>query len=305
MNINNRRIFLKDFLKTLGGLSMIGIYPSILSADSKNPTKGVSMQTITLNNGLKMPILGLGMYNLDNPKNTLRDAISSGYRLFDSAQMYRNEKELGDAIKSSEIKRDEFFITTKLSRNTNYEATKASIDQSLKALGLDYIDLLLIHEPYRDAKEMYKAMEEFYKQGILKAIGISNFNANSYNSFVKTCEVIPAVNQVEMHLFFQQKELQKVMKKYDTKLQAWSPFGAGKNEIFENQALKAIAKNYNKTPAQIILRFLVEQDVIVIPKTSRINRMRENIDIFDFHLSKKDKEILQSFDTNKSLFGWY
>lgn len=305
MNINNRRIFLKDSLKTLGGLSMIGIYPSILNADSKNLSKADSMQTITLNNGVKMPILGLGMYNLDNPKNALRDAISSGYRLFDSAQMYRNEKELGDAIKSSDIKRDEFFITTKLSRNTNYEATKASIDQSLKALGLDYIDLLLIHEPYRDAKEMYKAMEEFYKQGILKAIGISNFNANSYSSFVKTCEVIPAVNQVEMHLFFQQRELQKVMKKYDTKLQAWSPFGAGKNGIFENQTLKAIAKNYNKTPAQIILRFLVEQDVIVIPKTSRINRMRENIDIFDFHLSQKDKETLQSFDTNKSLFGWY
>ncbi|MDE5602867.1 MAG: aldo/keto reductase [Helicobacter sp.] len=264
------------------------------------------MEFLTLNNGIKMPILGLGTYALTGAsgQKAMSEAIEVGYRLFDSAQMYANEAELGAAIRASGLKREEFFVETKLLDSSSEDATKKSIEKSLKTLGMDTIDLLLIHSPYPHSKAMYKAMESFYKQGILKSIGISNFGARAYNDFIQSCEVIPAVNQCETHLLMQQIPLREVMQNYGTILQSWSPFIAGKGSIFENATLQSIAQKYNKTPAQVILRFLVEQGIGVIPKSSKKNRMQENINIFDFALSEQDREILSGLDTNKSSFSW-
>ncbi|STQ86868.1 aldo/keto reductase [Helicobacter muridarum] len=271
------------------------------------------MQTLTLNNGITMPILGLGTYTLTGRagKKAMSEAIEVGYRLFDSAQMYRNESELGAAINNAikgGIKREEFFIQTKLLESSSEEEAKRSIEKSLKVLNLSYLDSLLIHMPYAQSKAMYRAMEGFYRQGILKSIGISNFGAKAYNEFIKTCEIIPAINQCETHLLMQQKPLREAMKAKGTLLQSWSPFIAGKNiarcPILENPTLVSIAQKYNKTPAQVILRYFIEQGISVIPKTSKKHRMVENINIFDFSLSPKDMEFLNGLDTNKSLFSW-
>ncbi len=302
--MQNRRDFLKTSAKiaslfAIGGLAS----QSLLANDSK---QGVKMEFLTLNNGIQMPILGLGTYALTGKsgQKTMSEAIEIGYRLFDSAQMYGNEAELGAAIRASGLKREEFFVETKLLDSSSEDATKKSIEKSLKTLGMDTIDLLLIHSPYPHAKAMYKAMESFYKQGILKSIGISNFGAKAYHDFVQSCEVIPAVNQCETHLLMQQIPLREAMKKHNTILQSWSPFIAGKGSILDNQTLKKLSAKYNKTPAQIILRFLIEQGIGVIPKTSKKNRLQENINVFDFALSEQDKKILIGLDTNKSSFSW-
>ncbi|MBD5168327.1 MAG: aldo/keto reductase [Helicobacter sp.] len=264
------------------------------------------MEFLTLNNGIQMPILGLGTYALTGAsgQKAMSEAIEIGYRLFDSAQMYGNEAELGAAIRASGLKREEFFVETKLLDSPSEDATKKSIEKSLKTLGMDMIDLLLIHSPYPHSKAMYKAMESFYKQGVLKSIGISNFGARAYNDFVQSCEVIPAVNQCETHLLMQQIPLREAMKKHGTLLQSWSPFIAGKGSILDNQTLKNLAAKYNKTPAQIILRFLIEQGIGAIPKTSKKNRLQENINVFDFVLSEQDRKTLIGLDTNKSSFSW-
>lgn len=311
----------REFLKAsacIAGLAAFGAFsPKLLAQDLKqtqrDSKKGVKMQTLTLNNGVTMPILGLGTYSLTGKagQKAMSEAIEVGYRLFDSAQMYHNEAELGavinNAIKGG-LKREEFFIQTKLLGANSEDSTKKSIEKSLQSLGLDYIDSLLIHEPYAQSKAMYKAMESFYKQGILKAIGISNFGAKAYKEFVQTCEIIPAINQCETHLLMQQKPLREVMKTKGTLLQSWSPFIAGKNvaggSILENPTLKSIAQKYDKTPAQVVLRFFIEQGISVIPKTSKKHRMQENFNVFDFSLSAQDKQILSSLDTNKSSFSW-
>lgn len=299
--MQNRR----DFLKTSAMASLFAFSGGVSHLFAKD-SQGVKMEFLTLNNGVKMPILGLGTYTLTgaNGQKAMSDAIEIGYRLFDSAQMYGNEFELGAAIRESGLKREEFFIQTKLLDSSNEDATKKSIEKSLKALNMDRIDLLLIHSPYPHAKAMYRAMESFYKQGILKSIGISNFGAKAYLDFVQSCEVIPAINQCETHLLMQQKPLREAMQKHGTLLQSWSPFIAGKNSIFDNPTLKTIAQKYNKTPAQVILRFLVELGIGVIPKSSKKQRMQENINIFDFTLSEQDKKILMGLDTNKSSFSW-
>ena len=309
----------REFLKTssyIAGLATFGACVPLLAQDSKqtlkSDSKGETMQALTLNNGVTMPLLGLGTYSLTGSagQKAMSEAIEVGYRLFDSAQMYRNEAELGAAINAAikgGIKREEFFIQTKLLGANSEDSTKKSIEKSLKALGLDYIDSLLIHEPYAQSKAMYKAMESFYKQGILKNIGISNFGAKAYSEFIKTCEIIPAINQCETHLLMQQKPLREAMKG-KTLLQSWSPFIAGKNvaggSILENPTLKSIAIKHNKTPAQVVLRFFIEQGISVIPKTSKKHRMIENLSIFDFSLSAQDREILSGLDTNKSSFSW-
>lgn len=276
------------------------------------------MQTLTLNNNIKMPLLGLGTYQLIGRagQKAMSDAIEVGYRLFDSAQMYGNEKELGAAINAAikgGIKREEFFIQTKLLGANSEDSTKKSIEKSLQSLGLDYIDSLLIHEPYAHSKAMYKAMESFYKQGILKVIGISNFGEKAYKEFIQTCEIIPAINQCETHLLMQQKPLREAMRAKGTLLQSWSPFIAGKNvagknmgggSILENPTLKSIASKYDKTPAQVVLRFFIKQGISVIPKTSKKARMLENFNIFDFSLSTEDRQTLSALDTNKSSFSW-
>lgn len=300
--MQNRRDFLKITAQIAGFFALGGANDLL----AKNAQQGEKMQFLTLNNGIQMPILGLGTYQLTGAsgQKAMSEAIEVGYRLFDSAQMYGNEAELGAAIRSSGIKREEFFVQTKLLSARNEDLTKDSIEKSLKTLGLDYIDCLLIHEPYAHSKEMYQAMESFYKQGILRAIGISNFGAKAYKDFVRFCEIVPAINQCETHLFMQQKPLREAMLKYGTLLQSWSPFIAGKGSILENPTLQNIARNYDKTPAQILLRFLVEQGISVIPKTSKKNRMQENRNIFDFTLSAQDKQALIALDTNKSAFSW-
>lgn len=265
------------------------------------------MQYVTLNNGLKMPLLGFGTYDIKSI-DTFLAAVDCGYRLFDSAQMYGNQKEVGaairEAIRSRGIKREEFFITTKLSSDMDFESAKKSIESSLKALDIGYIDLLLIHAPYTQAKEMYKAMELAYKEGIIKALGISSFTPKVYLEFIKTCEIMPAINQCETHIYYQQRALLEAMKPYGTILESWSPFIAGKSGFFDNPTLTQIAARYNKSVAQIALRFLVQQGIIAIPKASKLKHMQENINVFDFSLSAADMESIRALDKNKTQFSW-
>ena len=215
------------------------------------------MNMIVLDNGVNIPMLGLGTYALRGKEceRCVLEALELGYRLFDTAQMYGNEREVGNALRRGGVPRGELFVTTKLYRpSASYARAKQGIEASLNALQLDFIDLLLIHEPYREAEEMYPALEEAYRAGRLRAIGVSNFNASRYEAFRRACTVIPAVNQVEAHIFFQQRELLEEMKKRGTHMQAWSPFAAGKNDFFSNPVLRALGLAHNKTPAQIALR---------------------------------------------------
>ncbi|MCH5322468.1 MAG: aldo/keto reductase [Helicobacter sp.] len=260
------------------------------------------MPMMTLNNGVKMPALGLGTYALygNECERAIRDAYECGYRLFDTAQMYSNQKEIGKAIK--QMPRNELFIETKISQNATFSQAKEIIQKALDELQTDYIDLLLIHSNYSNSKEIYKAMEEAYKQGLIKALGISNFNAKAYSEFIKEVEVMPTINQCQTHLFYQQNALRAVMK--ETILQSWSPFIAGKKEVFENALVQDLSKKYAKTPAQILLRFLNQENIALIPKTSRKERMKENLDIFDFTIDSQDMQSLRKLDKNKSYFSW-
>ncbi|WP_230846904.1 aldo/keto reductase [Helicobacter pullorum] len=303
-----RREFLGYSSAFLGATLAFGT--QILAADSKDfftNTQGANMQYVTLNNGLKMPLLGFGTYDIKNI-DTFLAAVDCGYRLFDSAQMYGNQKEVGaairEAIRSRGLKREEFFITTKLSSDMDFESAKKSIESSLKALDIGYIDLLLIHAPYTQAKEMYKAMELAYKEGTIKALGISSFTPKVYLEFIKTCEIMPAINQCETHIYYQQRALLEAMKPYGTILESWSPFIAGKSGFFDNPTLTQIASAYNKSVAQIALRFLVQQGIIAIPKASKLKHMQENINVFDFSLSAADMESIRALDKNKTQFSW-
>lgn len=306
-----RREFLGYSSAFLGATLAFGTFGTqILAADSKDfftNTQGANMQYVTLNNGLKMPLLGFGTYDIKNI-DTFLAAVDCGYRLFDSAQMYGNQKEVGaairEAIRSRGIKREEFFITTKLSSDMDFESAKKSIESSLKALDIGYIDLLLIHAPYTQAKEMYKAMELAYKEGTIKALGISSFTPKVYLEFIKTCEIMPAINQCETHIYYQQRALLEAMKPYGTILESWSPFIAGKSGFFSNPTLTQIAARYNKSVAQIALRFLVQQGIIAIPKASKLKHMQENINVFDFSLSAADMESIRALDKNKTQFSW-
>lgn len=268
----------------------------------------MNTKTVTLNNGIEMPVLGLGLYQLQGTEceRCVLEAADLGYRLFDTAQMYGNERSLGKALKNCGIPRNELFITTKLySPSRSYSLAKSAIEESLDSLQTDYIDLLLIHEPYRESEEMYRAMREAYQDGKLKAIGISNFNKKQYLDFIRNCDIIPAINQVEAHVFYGQSKLQNVMTQYGTQMEAWSPFAAGKENFFENDTLCMLGQKYGKSAAQVGLRFLIQRGVIVIPKTSRKERLKENMDIFDFELSAEDIKQLETLDKGRSLFGWY
>lgn len=303
-----RREFLGYSSAFLG--ATLAFNTQILAADSKDfftNTQGANMQYVTLNNGLKMPLLGFGTYDIKSI-DTFLAAVDCGYRLFDSAQMYGNQKEVGaairEAIRSRALKREEFFITTKLSSGMDFESAKKSIESSLKTLDIGYIDLLLIHAPCAQAKEMYKAMELAYKEGIIKALGISSFTPKVYLEFIKTCEIMPTINQCETHIYYQQKALLEAMKPYGTILESWSPFIAGKSGFFDNPTLTQIAARYNKSVAQIALRFLVQQGIIAIPKASKLKHMQENINVFDFSLSAADMESIGALDKNKTQFSW-
>lgn len=263
------------------------------------------MEYVTLNNGVKMPILGYGVYQTP-PEDTERcvlEAIQTGYRSIDTAQAYGNEEGVGNAIEKCGLPREDLFITTKVwITNAGYEKAKASIEESLKKLKSDYIDLLLIHQPFGDYYGTYRAMEEAYKEGKVRAIGISNFYPDRYLDLVHFSEVKPAVNQVETHLFQQQKVAKEYMAKHDTQIMSWGPFAEGRNDYFNTPALKEIGAKYAKTPAQVALRFLIQSGVVVIPKSVHKERMEENFNVFDFSLTGDEMKTLEALDTEKSLF---
>ena len=233
------------------------------------------------------------------------DALSVGYRSIDTAQCYGNEKQVGKAVKKSGLARDEVFITTKLWGGRGYKDTVASIDSSLKAIGLDYIDLLLIHEPTGDYLEIYRAMEDAYKAGKLRAIGVANFLEDNFRRLCNNCTVTPAVDQVETHIFRQQKGLRKLLDEKGVIHESWSPLACGRNGFFRNPVLLQIADKYGKTAAQVGLHFLYQQDIVIIPKSTHIERMRENLDILDFSLTDDEINELKALDLGKSLFGWW
>ena len=263
------------------------------------------MEYVTLNNGVKMPMLGYGVYQTP-PEDTERcvlDAIQIGYRSIDTAQAYGNEEGVGNAIEKCGLPREELFITTKVwISNAGYEKAKASIKESLRKLKTDYIDLLLIHQPFGDYYGTYRAMEEAYKEGKVRAIGVSNFYPDRYLDIQHFAEIKPAVNQVETHLFQQQKVAKKYMAKYNTQIMSWGPFAEGKNDYFNTQALKELGQKYNKSAAQVALRFLLQSDVVLIPKSVHKNRMEENFNIFDFSLTEDEMKTLEALDTGASLF---
>lgn len=263
------------------------------------------MDYVTLNNGVKMPKLGYGVYQTP-PEETERcvlDAIRIGYRSIDTAQAYGNEEGVGNAIVKCGLPREDLFITTKIwISNYGYEKAKASIEESLKKLQTNYIDLLLLHQPFGDYYGAYRAMEEAYKEGKVRAIGVSNFYPDRYLDIFHFSEIKPAVNQVETHVFQQQKIAKKYMEKHGTQIMSWGPFAEGKNDYFQNPVLKEIGAQYGKSVAQVALRFLLQSDVVVIPKSTHENRMQENFNVFDFTLSNEDMEKIQALDTGKSLF---
>lgn len=263
------------------------------------------MEYVTLNNGVKMPKLGYGVYQTP-PEDTERcvlEAIKTGYRSIDTAQAYGNEEGVGNAIAKCGVPREELFITTKVwISNAGYEKAKASIEESLKKLKTDYVDLLLIHQPFGDYYGTYRAMEEAVKNGKARSIGVSNFYPDRYLDIVHFANIKPAVNQVETHIFQQQKVAKEYMKKYGTQIMSWGPFAEGRNDYFNTPALKEIGEKYGKTPAQVALRFLLQSDVVVIPKSVHKNRMEENFNVFDFQLTAEEMKRLEALDTEKSLF---
>lgn len=264
------------------------------------------MKYVKLNNGVEMPILGFGVYQIpkEDTKRCVLDAIKVGYRAIDTAQSYFNESEVGEAIKECAVPREELFITTKVwIDNYGYDKCKASVEESLKKLQTDYIDLVLLHQPFSDYYGAYKALEDLYKEGKIKAIGVSNFYPDR---LADMClfgrEVIPVVNQVETNPMNQQIKAEEVMNKYGVHIEAWAPFGEGKNGMFTNETLVNIGKKYGKSAAQVILRWLIKRGVIIACKSTHIERMKENFDVFDFELSKEDMEEIRKLDSSDSLF---
>lgn len=260
------------------------------------------MEFVTLNNGVKMPILGYGVYQTP-PDETKKCVLDTGYRSIDTAQAYGNEAGVGDAVAESGIARDEIFITTKIwISNAGYENAKKSIDESLKKLKSDYIDLLLIHQPFGDYYGSYRAMEEAYRQGKARAIGVSNFYPDRYLDIEHFSEIKPAVNQMETHVFQQQKVLREYMAKHNTQLMSWGPFAEGRNDFFKNKVLSDIGAKYGKSVAQTALRFLIQSGVVVIPKSVHHERIQQNFEVFDFVLSAEDMKTISELDTGNSLF---
>lgn len=264
------------------------------------------MEYRELNNGIKMPCVGFGVFQIQDKDECVRvvkDAIEVGYRLIDTAQSYGNEEAVGEAIAKSSVPRADLFITTKVwITNAGYEKAKASIEESLQKMQLDYLDLVLIHQPLNDYYGTYKALIELYKEGKIKAIGVSNFYPDRLVDLTLFNEIPPAINQIEVNPFHQQIDAQKVNQKYHVQVEAWAPFAEGKNNIFTNQVLKDIGDKYGKTVGQVILRWLVQRGIIPLAKTVRKERMIENISIFDFELSREDMIKIESMDKKESSF---
>jgi diketogulonate reductase-like aldo/keto reductase len=264
------------------------------------------MQKVVLNNGVEMPILGFGVFQIPDAEECERsvsEALRTGYRLIDTAAAYENEEAVGEAIKRSGVAREEIFVTTKLwIQDAGHESAKKAFERSLKRLQLDYLDLYLIHQPFGDVYGSWRAMEELYREGRIRAIGVSNFQPDRLMDLIVHNEVVPAVNQIETHPFCQQIEAQKFLQENNVQIESWGPFAEGRNNIFQNELLLSIAGKYRKTVAQVILRWLTQRGVVVIPKSVREERIVENFDIFDFELSHEDMYAIVALDTGQSLF---
>ena len=264
------------------------------------------MLKVVLNNGVEMPILGFGVYqinDLEECERSVYDALSTGYRLIDTAAAYQNEEAVGRAIKQSGVPREELFITTKLwIQDAGFESTKEAFGRSLKRLGLDYLDLYLIHQPYGDVYGSWRAMEELYQEGRTRAIGVSNFQPDRVMDLILHNEVVPAVNQIETHPFHQQVDVQKFLQEQGVQIESWGPFAEGRNNLFRNELLLSVGGKYKKSVAQVVLRWLIQRGVVVIPKSVRKERVAENFNVFDFELSGEDMEAIATLDTKQSLF---
>jgi diketogulonate reductase-like aldo/keto reductase len=264
------------------------------------------MKTITLNNGVKMPILGFGVFqitDLEVCESSIIEAINCGYRLVDTASSYHNEIAVGKAIKKCDVPREELFITTKLwVQDVSYEKAKKAFYKSLEKLQLEYLDMYLIHQPYNDIFGAWRAMEELYEEGLIKAIGVCNFSPDRLVDLSINSKIKPAINQIETHPMCQQIEPHKILKEENIQHQSWGPFAEGKDGIFENELLKNIGKKYNKSIAQVILRWLIQRDIVVIPKSVSKQRIIENIDVFDFELTDDDMSKIVTLDKNQSSF---
>ena len=264
------------------------------------------MQKVILNNGVEMPILGFGVFQITDAEECERsvyEAIQAGYRLIDTAASYENEEAVGKAIKRSGVAREEMFVTTKLwIQDAGYESAKKAFERSLKRLQLEYLDLYLIHQPFGDVYGSWRAMEELYREGRIRAIGVSNFQPDRLMDLIVHNQVVPAVNQIETHPFNQQIETQKFLQENNVQIESWGPFAEGKNNIFANELLRSIAGKYNKTVAQTILRWLTQRGVVAIPKSVHKERIIENFNIFDFELSQEDMDAIVALDTKVSSF---
>ena len=264
------------------------------------------MEYVKLNNGVEMPLISFGVYQIpkEDTKRCVLDAIKSGYRGIDTAQSYFNESEVGDAIVECGVPREELFITTKVwIDHYGYEECKTSVEESLRKLKTDYLDLCLLHQPFSDYYGAYRALEDLYAEGKIKAIGVSNFYPDRLTDICMfDRKVIPAVNQVEVNPFNAQWCAQENMEKHGVKMEAWAPFGEGRNNLFTNETLVSIGKKYNKSSAQVMLRWLIQRGVIVACKSTHIERMQENINVFDFELTEEDMNSIKTLDTSNSLF---
>lgn len=263
------------------------------------------MEYRTLSNGVKMPILGYGVYQItqDDCERCVMDALKTGYRSIDTAQSYFNEEQVGSAIKKSGVPREDIFLTTKVwLEHYGFEETKASVLESMRKLKTDYLDLCLLHQPFADYYGAWRALEELYESGKIRAIGISNFYPDRMVDIASFARIRPMVNQVEVHPFNQQITAKSYMDKYDIQMEAWAPFGEGRSGLFENEILKTIGRKYGKTPAQVMLRWHIQRGVVALPKTTHIERMQENLDVFDFVLDESDMQTVAEMDTGKSLF---
>ncbi|MGN0370007.1 MAG: aldo/keto reductase [Butyrivibrio sp.] len=263
------------------------------------------MEYVTLSNGVKMPVLGYGVYQVtkEECERCVLDALKIGYRHIDTAQSYFNEEEVGSAIQKSGIPRNEIFLTTKVwIEHYGYEQTKASVEESLRKLKTDYIDLVLLHQPFSDAYGAWRALEEFYEAGTIRAIGISNFYTDRMVDFASFNRIKPMVNQMETHILNQQKNLKEWADKYGIQLEAWAPFGEGRDGIFDNDTIREIAEKHGKTPAQVMLRWNIQRGVVVIPKSVHVSRMEENFNVFDFVLTDEEMQTIAGLDTAKSSF---
>ena len=264
------------------------------------------MQKVVLNNGVEMPLLGFGVFQVNDPnecEDSVIGAIETGYRLIDTAASYLNEAAVGHAIKNCSVPREELFVTTKLwVQDTGYENTRKAFEKSLGKLQLDYLDLYLIHQPYGDVHGSWRAMEELYKSGKVKAIGVSNFQPDRVMDLITFNEIVPAVNQIETHPFNQQIETQKFLTKNKVQIESWGPFAEGRNDLFQNELLLSIAEKHGKSLAQVVLRWLLQRGVVAIPKSVKKERIKENFDVFNFELNVEDMDTISTLDKKVSSF---